>query len=87
MSQQELASILHTIQTPGWELIKKRAESKIRLAWEDLLINDREDKVIELYHRSCAAKQVLREFLIEVEQPTPVVLNEAAGLVGNEAEF
>jgi len=33
------------------------------------------------------AKQVLREFLIEVEQPTPVVLNEAAGLVGNEAEF
>ena len=87
MTQQELAAIAQTIQTPGWELIKTRAESKIRLAWEELTLNDREDKVLELYHRSCAAKQILTEFLMEVEKPTPIILSEAGGLVGKEAEF
>lgn len=69
LTPQEHAAILQTIQTPGWEIIKKRAHDKIQLAWESLTINDDEKQVLYLFHRSSAAKTVLYEFLSEIEEP------------------
>ena len=85
MTEQERAAIAQTISTPGWEIIKQRAESCIRLAWDSLTLNDREDQVLELYHRAAAAKVVLYEFLRTIEAPETATPSDQ--LVGKEAEF
>jgi hypothetical protein len=86
MTPQEQALVIQTVSSPGWEIIKKKAESKIRFEWESLLVNDSEQKVIELFHRASAARAVLSDFLSEVETPPPIILNNSE-FVGKEAEF
>jgi hypothetical protein len=86
MTEQEHALVVNTVSTPGWEIIKRKAESKIRLEWETLLINDSEQKVVELFHRASAARAVLHDFLSEVEAPPPVIL-DGKEFNEKEAEF
>jgi hypothetical protein len=85
MTPQEQALVIQTVSTPGWEIIKKKAESKIRVEWESLVINDSEQKVLELFHRASAARAVLLDFLSEVE--TPPTATPQSEFVGHEAEF
>lgn len=85
MTEQERAAIAQTIQTPGWEIIKARAESTIRLTWDALVLNDKEEHVLDCFRRANAAKIVLWEFLRTIEAPETEAPTDQ--LVGKEAEF
>jgi hypothetical protein len=83
----EQAAIAQTVQTPGWAIIKKQAEARIRLTKEAALHCQTDEEVLAKYRLAWAAQSVLSEFLWEIEDEEPLSDSGGSEFSTKEAEF
>lgn len=63
MDSTDLKLMLATTESPGWELIVKRAQDRLERVKLAALANTDETKFIELYRKAHAAQSALCEWL------------------------
>lgn len=67
MDKADKTLMLATIESPGWELIVKRAQDRLERVKLAALANSDETKFLEFYRKAHAAQSALCEWLEDLK--------------------